>query len=88
MEHIEPEHCRRNEEACNLISAVVEYICAPFLVLAYSPVLILIAACAVKAGKAVSVLGEVSGNPVEDNADTLLMGAVYEIHKILRLAVT
>ena len=56
--------------------------------LADSPVLVLIAACAVKAREAVSVLREVSGNPVEDNADACLVSLVDEIHQILRLAVT
>ena len=85
--HIEPEHRGGDQEAGDLISAVVEDVGAPFLVLADSPVLVLIAARAVEAREAVSVLGEVSGNPVEDNADACLVSLVDEIHQILRLAV-
>ena len=86
--HIEPEHSGGDQEAGDLISAVVEDIGAPLLVLADPPVLILIAAGAVKAAQTVRVLGEVSRYPVEDNADALLVSAVNKIHQILRLAVT
>ena len=85
---LNPEHSGRNEEACYLVTAVVEDVCAPLLVLTDSPVLILIAACAVKAAETVSVLGEVSRNPVEDNADAFLVAAVDKVHQVLGLAVT
>ncbi len=85
---LNPEHSGRNEEACYLVTAVVEDVCAPLLVLTDSPVLILVAACAVKASETVSVLGEVSRNPVEDNADAFLVAAVDKVHQVLGLAVT
>ena len=88
MIHVEPEHSGGDQEAGDLISAVVEDIGAPFLVLADSPVLILIAAGAVKSAETVRVLGEVRRNPVQNNADACLVALVDEIHQILRLAVT
>ena len=84
---VEPEHSGGDEEGDDFVSRVVKDVGAPFLVLALAAVLILIAVDTVKAAEAVSVFGEVSGNPVEDNADTCLVAAVNEVHEHLGAAV-
>ena len=78
---VQPEHCGGYEEGDDLVARVVEYVGAPFLVLALAAVLILIAVDAVEASQTVSVLGEVSGYPVEDDADAFLVALVDEVHE-------
>ena len=85
---VEPEQSVGDEEGTDFVAAKVEYAGAPFLVLALAPVGIFIGRCAVKAVQTVCVLGEVSRNPVHNNADAVLMHDIDELHEVLRLAVT
>ena len=85
---LEPEDSRGDQEARYFITAVVEYICTPFLVFAQSPVLIFIAACAVETSQTVSITGEMCRYPVKDNADLLTVTFIDQIHQVLRSAVT
>ena len=85
---IHPEHSARYQEADNLIAAVVINESTPLFVFALSPVLVLIAASAVKAHKPVRILREMSGNPVKYNSQTCPVSLVDKIHEIMRCAIT
>ena len=54
---------------------------------ALSRVGIFVARLAVKIGKTVRVSWEVSRNPVENNADAVLMALIDKIHQVVRRAV-
>ena len=82
-----PEKSIGNEEVAYLFSSVIKYVGTPFLMLALSPVLMLIKGCTVKSGKAVGILGEMSGHPVHNNAYALSMAAVHKISEVIGLSV-
>ena len=49
---------------------------------------LIVAGIAVKVSKAVLVLREMSGHPVENNTDTVSVALINKVHKILRLTVS
>ena len=67
--------------------AVVENLGAPVRVLAFSGILILKAGPAVKVGQTMCVLWKMSGYPVQNHTDTVLVKVVYKVHKVLGCAV-
>ena len=56
--------------------------------LALSRVSVFIASFSVKVGKTVCVSREVSRNPVENDADSVFMAGVDEIHQVMGRAVS
>ena len=83
----QPEHGAGNQEADDLIPAVVKHQGSPILMLAFSRVRILVAAGSVKFCQPVDVPGEMSRHPIHNYADSRLMAPVHKAHKLLRVAV-
>jgi hypothetical protein len=77
---VQPEHRGGYQEGDYLISGVVKYIGAPFLVLSLARVLIFVAAGAVKFIQPVRVLREMRGYPVKDDTDVILVALINEVH--------
>ena len=84
---VHPEHSAGRKEAGNLVHSVVKDHCPPLFMLAAAGVGVLIAGGAVKHIQPVTVLGEVGGHPVQNNADAGLVQLIHQGHKILGGAV-
>ena len=88
VEVFHPVEGIRDQEVFNLIFTVVKDLCAPVRMFSLSRVRVLVERLSVKVGKSMGVFREVSRNPVQDHADALFMKIVYEVHELLRSAVT
>jgi len=82
VEVFEPEDGVRDEEGTDLIAAVVEDVGAPAEVFALAGIGVFVEGGAVKPGQAVGVFGEVTGDPIEEDADVGLMAGVDEEHEV------
>ncbi len=82
MVFVEPEQGIGGKKIPDLVPAVVEDMGAPFQVLALTFILMLIEGCTVEARQAVAILGEMGGNPVQDNPKPVLMAFVDKILEI------
>ena len=83
-----PEHRARGQKTDHLVASEIEDTRTPVRVLALVDILIFIEGLSVKLIKPVRVLGEMSGHPVHNHADTRLVAAVDKIHKVKRRAVS
>ena len=83
VELLEPEHGVGDEEIAHLPAAEVEHVGAPVGVLAPHRVRMLVQRGAVESGERPVVLREVSGNPVDDDADTRHMQCVDEVAQVV-----
>ena len=73
MELPDPEQCIRDQEISDFILAVVKYLRPPVRMLTESLVRVLIESCAVKLGENVRISWKMSGNPVENDTNVILM---------------
>ena len=80
VEQIGPVHGRADEKRTHFIFAVVKDPGAPFLVLAFFQVAVLVGAVPIKCVQPVRVLGKVSGHPVQDHANPHLVTGVHKVH--------
>ena len=80
---VQPEQRVGQQEVADLVAAVVEDERAPVAVLPLPGIGVLVERGAVELREPVRVLGEVAGNPVEDDADA---GSVAGIDERLELA--
>ena len=85
---LQPVHRAGHQEADHFGLSEVKHQGAPLLVLPFPGVLVLVAGCAVKGGKARGVLGEVGRDPVHNDPDPRLVAPVHKAHKVFGLAVT
>ena len=85
---VHPEHGAGDQEALDLLHAVVKDHRAPFLVLTAAGVGVLIAGGAVEHVQAVAILREVGRDPVQNDADACLVELIHEGHEVLGRAVT
>ena len=83
MEHVEPEHRARQQEAADLVAPVVEDEAVPVGVVALAAVGVLVEVRPVEVGEAVLVGREVGRHPVEDDPDPALVQRVHEVHQVL-----
>ena len=83
---LKPEKGIRDEIIFHLVPSVIEYKCPPLPVLPLLWVRMFVETCPVEKTQTVGILGEMSGYPVNDDADAVLMASVYEKHKVFRLA--
>src|SRR5262249_52436041 len=83
---IEPEQGITEEEISDLGAAVVEDLGAPVAMFAQPGIGMLVEMRAIKVAKAVNVVGEVSGNPVEDHSIAMAVQGVDEVSEIVRRA--
>ena len=83
-----PEQRIGDKEVGNLGTSKVKYKCAPVRMLSQPRVLMLIQTASVKSCKSKCILREVCRYPVKDNANTLVMHIIHEIHEILRSPVS
>ena len=80
---IEPEERIAEQEVADLGPAVVEDLGAPVAVLAEPGVGMLVEMRAVEVAQAVRVVGEVGGNPVEDDPVAMLVQRVDEVGEVV-----
>ena len=73
VEFLEPEYGIGDKERDDLVLGVIKYVCTPLPVLAEPRVCILVARCSVKSYETFEVLREMSGNPVKDDTDSVLV---------------
>ena len=85
---VEPEHGARHQKAADFGAAVIEDERLPVGMKSLARVGVLEEMGAVEKCKAVAIGREVRGNPVENDADVVLVEIIDEIHEILRRAVT
>ena len=86
MVHLQPEPGGGEEEAHHLRPSVIKNAGAPASMLSLPGIRIFIAAGAVKLVKALLVLAEMGGYPVQDHRDAVCVHMVHEPHEILRRA--
>ncbi len=84
MKRLEPEQRVRDEEVPDFVAPVVEDERAPVLVLALPRILVLVERRAVEAREAVRVLRKMTGHPVEDHANPVLVTLVDEKSEVVR----
>src|SRR5262245_56623803 len=84
---VEPEHGTAEEEAPNLIAAVVEDQAAPIRVVPLLRRGMLVQVAPVEVAQPMLIVWEVRRDPVEDYADPLLLQVIDEEHEILRRSV-
>ena len=78
MELLKPEDQVGNQEVADFIPAVVEDQRSPFLMLSDPGIAVFVEVRTVEERQAMAVLGEVTWNPVDDDADAFGMSAVNE----------
>ena len=88
MEFLDPEQSICREEVCHLIAAIVKYICTPVRMLSSSWIWMLIERHSIKASKSVRIPRKVRWYPVKDNADSLAVHIINEIHKIYGITIS
>ena len=84
---IEPEEGAADEEGLHFIAAMIENIAVPFRMKPLLRVRMLIQMGSVKKDKSVLVAGKMRRHPVEDDADSVLVQPIDEIHEILWRAI-
>lgn len=87
MVFFKPEKGVCDQEIFDLVTAVVKNERAPVGVCALARVGVFVEGGSVKCGQAVGVGGKVRGNPVEEDADVVVVAVVDEILKIFRCAI-
>ena len=87
MEVLQPVQGVGDQEVAHLAAAEVEDVGAPVGVLAAQRGRILVQRGAVEAGQGEVILGEVGGDPVQDDADALAVEGVHQVTEIIRRAV-
>src|SRR5262249_49564430 len=84
---VEPEERATNQEGAYLIASVVEDIGVPVRMKALLGVRMLIQMCPIEITKSMRVGGKMRRHPVENDADTVLMQDIDQVHEVLRSAV-
>ena len=83
MELLEQEDRVGDEEVAHLATAKVEDVRAPIGVLSALGIWVLVQRRAIEATECPFVLGEVRGNPVDDDADACLVQFVDEVSEVI-----
>ena len=83
---VEPEHRTRHQEAADFGAAIVEDVSLPVGMKSLARIGVLVEMRAVEIGEAVRVGREVRRNPVENDADAVLVQVVDQVHEVLRRA--
>ncbi len=84
---VQPEQCVGDQEITNFVAAIIEDHRAPVGMLALSRIGVFVQRRAVELPQAMSILGEVGRNPVEDDADAILVAVIDEVHEVFADAV-
>ena len=87
VEVLQPVQGVGDQEVAHLAAAEVEDVGAPVGVFAAQRVRILVQRGAVEASQGEVVLGEVGGDPVQDDADALAVEGVHQVAEVVRGAV-
>ena len=87
MEGVQPEQGTANQEVFYFMAAVVVDQGAPVLVPAPARVFVFVKGGAVKLCQGVFVVRKVSGNPVQNYPDIVLVALVNQVTKVVRAAV-
>src|SRR5208337_5167088 len=87
MIFVQPEHGARHQKAAHFTAAIVKEVSLPVGVKSLARVGVLEQVRAVEESQAVGVGREVRWNPVENDANVVLVEAIDQVHEILRRAV-
>src|SRR5438094_9052026 len=87
MIDVEPEQRARKQKTANLASAVIEDGALPIRMEALPRIGVFVKVGSVEVGQPVLVVGEMRRDPVQNDADIVLVQVVHQIHKILRSAI-
>src|ERR1700730_1359632 len=88
MVFVEPEQSVCDQEVPNFAPPEVKNECAPIAVFALPRISVFVKTCTVKLSQPESILGEVTRNPVQDDSDSLLVTAIDEMAKFVRISKT
>src|SRR6185295_7588982 len=88
MVDVEPEHRAAQEEAANLMPAVVENEAVPVFVDSDSRVGMFVKVGAVEVAERPFVCGKVRGHPVQNHRYSMLVQVIDQVHQVLRSAIT
>ena len=86
MVFIQPEKRIADQEIFNLVAAVIENERAPVLMFPQAGIFMLKEAASVIAGQAMSVLGKMSGHPIQNHSDSGLVAAIDKIPKLVGIS--
>jgi hypothetical protein len=75
------------QEVADFVAVVVEHQRAPLLVFALTGVSVFIKVGAIKERQTVTIFGEVTGHPVHNHPNTVLVALVNEIHEVFWCAI-
>lgn len=87
VKFLHPEQRISYQIVVHLGPSVIVDQCSPVGMEALTGILMLIQACAVKAGQSMGISGKMSRHPVQNHADARLVQFVDKIHKVLGAAV-
>lgn len=84
MEVFEPEDGIGDKESTDFVATVVEDVGAPAAVFALAGIGVFVEGGAVEPGEAVGVFWEMAGDPIEEDADVILVAGIDEKHEVFR----
>ena len=87
MIFVQPEQGTAQQEAAHLISSVVKDVTRPIRVKSFTGVGVLVKMSAIEVSEPVLIGGEMRRHPVQDDADTMLVQDIHQIHEVLRCAI-
>src|SRR5207237_4105495 len=85
---LEPEQRVREQEIADFVSSVIENQRAPVTVLALPGIDVLVEARSIEARETMRVLWKMAGDPVENDADAVLMARIHKRLEFLRRSKT
>ena len=83
MKLFDPEERVRQQKIAHLVTRIVENVRTPFGVIAQSRIVVLVAGRAIESPQRPIVLGEVRGNPVQQDANSRLVQRVDEKSEVV-----
>src|SRR5581483_4279865 len=83
---LDPEEGVRNQEIFHLRTPVVKHKRVPVRLHALARIGVFVEMRAVEESQSVSVVRKMGRNPIQDDADALLVQRVHQIHEIVRRA--
>ena len=83
-----PKSSTRDQKTHNRGLAIIKNTGPPLLVLALSGIRVFITGCSIKTIKSKLIFRKMSGYPIKDNADSVLVHNINKFFKIIRGAIT
>src|ERR1700730_17671661 len=86
MVFVEPEQSVCDQEVPNFAPPEVKNERAPIAVFALPRISVFVETCTVKLSQTKGIFGEMPRNPVQDDSDSLLVAAIDEMAKLVRIS--